>query len=233
MKSFSHIRTLLLVTVGCLAGTTRVHALEPLVSSFGLGTVIHPIQKPDCLRCPCCGHRPCTCCKDHVYIFVINGLDPLCLGNLNGMCRYLREAGFRNTRFDQLCTWLCLARRIRQIRYADPHARIVLIGYSLGCNSVRCLSNVLARDGTKVDLLVYLAGDYIGNSRRSYPPNVCRVLNVNAHGLFITGGDLLFNGTDIDGARNCRVKSRHILVPSRRKTLEVLMEELLALACGH
>jgi len=232
MKVFSHFKVLL-VTMGCLLGASCMHAVEPVATSFGLGTVLHPIQKPDCPRCPCCGQQPCTCCKDHVYIFVINGLDPLCLGNLNGLCDYLKEQGFKNTHFDQLYTWCCLAGRIREVRGDDPDARIVLIGYSLGCNSVRYLSNVLARDGTNVDLLVYLGGDYIGNCRRSYPSNVCRVLNVNSHGLFLTGGDLFFKGADIDGAQNCRLKCRHILVPSRRETLEVLMEELLALSCRH
>jgi hypothetical protein len=72
----------------------------------------------------------------------------------------------------------------------------------------------------------------IDNSKRSFPDNVRRVLNVRARGLILTAGDLIANGADIDGARNCKLDVRHILVPSRKETLEILRNELLALACG-
>lgn len=221
-----------LILAAIVASATPALALEPLLMHCsGLG-FMHPIQEPECFHYPCwCLDQPCCCCKDHIYIFGVNGFNPLCTGNFNGLCRYLRDQGFENTYFGQLFSSHVFCRRIRNIVDEDPDAKIVLIGFSLGCNYVRCMANLLGRQGIQVDLLVYLAGDTIFNTARSCPENVCRVLNINAHGLVLTGGDLTLKGAELDCARNCFVDTRHILVPSRHETVELIMEELLALAC--
>lgn len=218
----------LAIPFGPLACSAKVGAIEPLVTHGGLGTFLHPIQAPknghDCFS-------GVDCCKDSVYIFGVNGLNPLCTGNFNGLLDYLRGQGFKNTYFGQLYTPNCYARKIREVRQHDPHARVVLIGFSLGCNYVQGLVNHLNHDDTRIDLVVYLGGDYISNSERAYPCNVERVLNVQGHGICLTGGDLFFKGADIDGARNVRLPVRHILIPSRADTVELLMEELAHQAC--
>ncbi|MBM4070405.1 MAG: alpha/beta hydrolase [Planctomycetes bacterium] len=219
----------LIVPCGQIACSSKVGAIEPLVTHGGLGTFLHPIQAPKNGHSCLCG---LDCCKDNVYIFGVNGLNPLCTGNFNGLLDYLRGQGFKNTYFGQLYTPNCYARKIRDIRQHDAHARVVLIGFSLGCNYVQCLANHLNHDDTRVDLVVYLGGDYIFNNERAFPCNVERVLNVQAHGICLTGGDLFFKGADIDGARNVRLPVRHILIPSRADTVELLMEELTSLACA-
>lgn len=213
-----------LAGAGC-AGTWRP---EPLATDFGIGHLIHPLEEPDPRRYqPVC---PEHCRKDHVYIFAVNGLNPLCLGNFNGMCGYLREQGFEHTYFAQPYTAFWFPDEIREIRDRDPEAKIVLIGFSWGANSVRSMAHRLADDGIRVDLLIYLVGDTIWNTPYSRPPNVCRIVNVRGEGLILLGG--LCDGADLDGARNERIDCRHILAPSRRETLELMMEELLALACS-
>lgn len=208
-----------------LAWAPGARAIEPFVTDFGIGTFLHPLQDP--------GPVPgCECPKDHVYIFAVNGANPLCLGNFNGFCTYLKEHGYCHTYFGQLYTCLNWADRIRTIRRCDPEAKIVLIGFSAGCNSVRWIANDLARDCTRVDLLIYLVGDYVMNTPKSRPANVCRVANIRAKGMVFTGGDLIFNGADIDGARNCKLDCRHILVPSRKETLCFVMEELAGITCA-
>lgn len=230
MKVVSRIAVL--CTAGALLGCAPMLRAEPLVTNFGIGTILHPIQEPEHVPLPSCYNQgPCRCCKERVHIFAVNGLNPLCSGNFNGLCKYLREQGFEHTHFGQLYSCCWFSDEIRHLRQSDPDARIVLIGFSLGANSVKCIANRLNREGIKVDLLVYLVGDFVFNKPSSYPPNVERVLNVRAKGLVLTGGDLLCNGADIDGARNCKLECRHILVPSRRETLELMMEELLMLAC--
>lgn len=222
----------LLMLVGFLACASCAKALEPLVTHGGLGDFLHPIQKPEHLNYPCwCAGRQCCCCKDHVYIFGVNGLNPLCTGNFNGLCSYLREEGYENTYFGQLYTSHFYCSKIRKIIADDPSAKVVLIGFSLGTNYVRCMANMLAKDGVKIDLLVYLGGDTIFDTPSSCPENVCRVLNITSHGLCLMGGDLLFKGADLPCARNVRLDTRHILIPSRRETLELIMEELLAISC--
>lgn len=219
---------LLLGTVPACAFTAPV---QPLATDIGLGGLIHPLQKPEAIRYPDrCQGRPDQCCKEHVYVFGVNGLNFLCSGNFNGMMGYLRGEGFQNSYFAQLHTTGWIPAEVRKIRRTDPQARVVLIGFSCGANLVRGIANDLNQDGTPVDLLVYLVGDFIFDKPESKPANVRRIVNIRGHGLIFTGGNLC-HGEDIEGARNVNLKCRHILAPSRRETLELLMEELLELAC--
>ena len=216
---------LFLIALCASAASQRPTNAGPLLSKYGVGTVLHPVQEPSASSeaGPAGG-------ADHVYVFAINGLDPLCIGNFNGLCAYMKEHGYANTHFEQLYTGMCIAERVREVRASDPLARIVLIGYSLGCNRVRCLSNRLNEDGTRVDLLVYVGGDFIINSPRSHPKNVAQVLNVRAHGFVLTGWDLLMNGSDLPGATNRKLDTGHLQAPSRRETLSLLMDNLASLS---
>jgi hypothetical protein len=226
--------TVVLVAGVSLAGIACSAPLraEPLVTKVGIGTFIHPIQEPAAVPMPSCYQEgPCQCRKERVYIFGVNGLNPLCLGNFNGMLDYFRKQGFENNYFGQLYTSHWFADKIREIRRTDPDARIALIGFSLGASYVQAVANSLAKDGTKVDLVVYLVGDLVANTAASRPDNVVRVVNVRAKGLVLQGGGLLCATGDIDGASNHRFNCRHILAPSRRETLELLIKELLMLAC--
>jgi hypothetical protein len=232
MNSFSRCNVVILVVAGLAVCTPRLTASEPWMSHFGLGTLFHPVQTPECLPAPAgAADQACGGSKAHVYIFAVNGMDSLCLGNFNGLCEYLREQGFANTYFGQLYSCAHFSSRIRQIRQEDPDSHIVLIGFSCGCNVAKGITNSLNSDGTRIDLLVYLAGDYITNSPSSYPSNVGNVLNIRGNGYLLSGGSLFFCGADIDGARNCTLDTRHMLVPSRPETLELLMEEMLPLTC--
>lgn len=207
-------------------------AFEPFFAKFGTGTYLHPIQRPDHIPLPdCYGAGPCRCCKEHVYIFGVNGLNPMCLGNFNGMLNYFRDEGFHNTYFGQLYTSHVFCAKIREIRRCDPHARIVLIGFSWGANYVRKMAHHLADEGCRIDLLIYLVGDLVGNCDESRPANVDRIVNVRGKGLVLLGGDLFFNGADIDGAINHNLGCRHILAPSRREALSLVMHELMIQAC--
>src|SRR5437868_45210 len=51
MKTTVFRRTVLAV-VACLAATAESRAIEPLVTTFGLGTILHPIQEPDVVPVP-------------------------------------------------------------------------------------------------------------------------------------------------------------------------------------
>ncbi len=218
-----------LLAAALLLGSTQA---EPLATRNRMGEFLHPIQEPQQLRYPDCYlQNLCPCRKERVHIFGVNGLDPTCRANFNGLCRYFKSQGFENAHFGQLYTSHTFVQKIRQIRQDDPHARLVFLGFSLGCNNVRTLANQFEQEGIRIDLLIYLGGDFIHNSQRSYPDNVCRVLNITAHGSMYSGGDLFFKGADIDGARNYRLATRHYLIPSRKETVALIMEELLYLAC--
>jgi len=225
---------MLLWTAALAAGCAAPGPGKPvaLVNDVGTGTFLHPIQRPETVTYPpSCRERPELCRKDHVYIFGVNGLNPLCVGNFNGLLAYFREQGFEHSYFAQLYTSIGIGDEIRKIRRADPDAKIVLMGFSAGCNVAKLIANGLREDDTRVDLLVYVVGDMIWDTPGSSPPNVGRVVNIRAKGLVLTGGDWGLNGADLTGARNHKLECRHILTPSRRETLALMMEELLALAC--
>jgi hypothetical protein len=186
---------------------------------------------PDCrldLEVRCRALPPAA--RDRVHLLFVNGADPLCLGNVNGLCASFQRLGFARTSFLQLWQASSVAERIRQIRQVDRDARIILVGFSAGCCAVRSAANELDHERCPIDLLVYLAGDYITNTPRSRPANVRRLLNITGHGFLLHGYDLFFNGADLDGARNIRLDVRHMKVPSQRQTVEALVEEVLRIA---
>jgi hypothetical protein len=197
-------------------------------AEVGLGFV-HPLQACNPNVVKACEEAPADG-KEHVHIFVVNGLDPLQLGNLNGMAGYLRKLGFSQTHYEPMLGSRATKRQIREVRQSDPDAKIVLVGYSLGAGVVRRLANDLQKEAIAVDRLVYLGGDFIPNSDGSRPSNVGRVVNIRGHGSLFSGKDLFFNGTDIDHAQNVRLDSRHFLLPSRGQTMDTLATELASLA---
>lgn len=197
-------------------------------AEVGLG-FFHPLQACDRKVVKACEEAPADG-REHVHTFIVNGLDPLQLGNLNGMTGYLRRLGFPQTHFEPMLGYRATKRQIREIRQNDPDAKIVLVGYSLGAGVVRRLANDLQKEGIAVDRVVYLGGDFIPNSEGSRPSNVARVVNIRGHGSMFTGYDLLFKGADIDNAQNVRLDSRHFLLPSREQTMDTLATELVSLA---
>jgi hypothetical protein len=197
-------------------------------ASMGLG-FLHPLPPcdPD-LRARCLAVPDTN--RDRVHVFFVNGVDPLCLGNLNSLCAHLQQLGFRNSHFGQLwSTPLCVS-KLRRLKREDPGARVVLLGYSAGANAVRWVANRLNKEGVPVDLLVYLGGDLIDDSDRSRPENVGGVLNITGHGLILYGHDLVWKGSDIEKAKNVRLDARHICLPSQRETIDTLARALATLA---
>ncbi len=168
--------------------------------------------------------------RDHTYIFIVNGLDPLFLGKLNKFSASIQAAGFRNVYLLPMRGQSKTKKKICNVRQSDPAAKIVLMGYSWGANEVRSICHNLKKKDIYIDLLVYLGGDMVGNRPYSRPDNALKVLNVNAHGLMILGGDLFWNGNDIDGATNVRLGCLHLWIPKNPKALDLVLNEIADVA---
>jgi hypothetical protein len=201
-------------------------------ASWPPGCLLHPVDPPrpevaqQCLALP-------ACARDHVHIFLLNGLDPCNLCNLRGLYDYVLALGFHQVHFGQMWHAWRYVKMIRQVRQEDPHARIVLLGYSIGANLVRKIAQDLNEDCTRIDLLVYFAGDFVCNSRRFTPDNVCRILNIRAWGLVFLGGGAFIKGADIDGCENLSLGFvRHSCAPANKQALELLARELIDLAAS-
>jgi hypothetical protein len=197
-------------------------------AQVGLG-FFHPLQACDPEVVKTCETAPSDG-KEHVHTFIVNGLDPLQLANLNGMTGYLRNLGFPQTHYEPLLGYRSTMRQVREIHQNDPDAKIVLVGYSLGAQVVRRLANDLEKENINVDRLVYLGGDFIGNTQASRPSNVGKVVNIRGHGSLFSGRDLFWNGAEIDNAQNMKLDSRHFVLPSRGQTMETLASTLASLA---
>ena len=196
------------------------------------GGLLHPVPGPPPCLLAACQALP-DCARDHVYIYLINGLDPLELLNFRGVQDYIQALGFCHAYYGQMWHVPACLRHIRRTQAADPQARFVLIGDSLGANLARDMTCWLQEDGIPVQVLIYLGGDTVFNKRKNRPANACRVVNVRAWGLVFLGGGLC-NGQEIDGCANYRLPGfvRHANVPQNPYWLNLLGRELYLAAAG-
>jgi len=97
-------------------------------------------------------------CRDHVYVFFLNGLDPINYGNLSGMREYVDTLGFHKTYFGQVYHVGYFADEIQHIHKEEPDAHFVLVGFGCGARKIRCLADRVNAEGIGVDLMVYLDG---------------------------------------------------------------------------
>ncbi len=216
-----------LLLLGCL-GCAALPNDHDGCGSRALG-FIHAIHEPPPHLVAACRAVPAER-RDRVQLFAINGMDPLYLGNLNGLCGCIRQLGFPNVRCCPASQCRALRAEIGERHRQAPACRVALLGYSLGAVRARDLCSDLNRDGVPVELLVYLGGDTIENVPASRPPNVAQVLNITGHGYLPRGGDLFYNGCHLDGATNRRLNARHMLLPTRPETVELLTLQLVAVA---
>jgi hypothetical protein len=201
----------------------RTGLLATALSTMGCMSFCHPVAAPAPEVLESCHAVPAGC-RNHVYIFILDGIDPVCFCNLGGVHDYLVNLGFIKTYQGELyhCFWF--KSEIRSIHKDDPDARFVLIGHGLGADLARSLANDLAGEDIFVNLLVYLDGNGFGSSLTNKPGNVGRVVNVVTPGVF--GGT-----AGIDGANNVSLDhASHWSAPTDLQTLELLQHELMDVA---
>jgi hypothetical protein len=194
-----------------------------LVAAPGCMRCLHPI--PDDLW-PKAEHCPSLpqACRNHVYIFLIHGVDPLDYANLAGVRDYLIALGFPKTWYGQMYHASHFAAEIRRIHKEDPLARFVVVGFSFGANLARNVAHAAAEDNISIDLLFYLGGNTLKDCPYDRPANACKVVNILARGC-------IWNGTHFDDALNIEYDDvYHFGSPTHRQTLAVLTEELTLVA---
>lgn len=202
----------------------RLGVMAAVVAGMsGCMSFLHPIAPLTPEQCaPLKAYPPC--CRSHVYIFIVHGLDPLDYANLVGVRDYLQALGFRKTYLGQLYHTLEYDRELHRIHQEDPLARFVLIGFSFGANMVRTLANSAKEDGIPIDLLVYLGGNTLHNDERDQPANALQIVNILASGC-------IWNGAVMEQAVNINVPDvYHFGSPTHLATLEMLRQELAVVA---
>jgi hypothetical protein len=201
-----------------------------LLGSAGCLSCLHTIDKPQPATVESCKGVPLPC-RRHVYVFLLNGADPLNKDNLSGVRDYLIELGFHKTWFGHPHHVLWFRNEICRVRKEDPEARIAVVGFSCSAAMARRLVRSLGADGVRVDLLVYLGGDTLEDLPRDQPRGACRIVNIRGDGCLWFGR--LLEGCDLGRAENYHLcGTSHACLPSDVRTLEILTQELLGLACS-
>ena len=193
-----------LAAPGCLG---FLHPVEPLAPETRTACKVYP-----------------SCCRDHVYVFLIHGMDPLDYANLEGLRDYIDGLGFHKTYFGQMYHTRKFEKEMRRIHAEDPDSRFVLIGFSFGANMVRYLANSAKGDGIPIDLLVYFGGNTLKNEPYDQPDNAARIVNILASGA-------IWNGAWMDRAENVHETDvYHFGTPSHPYSVELLTHELAEVA---
>jgi hypothetical protein len=211
------------VVGGCLLTAVRAGASDaPPMSPAPLASV----GAPPCLAAP-----PCQ--ADHVYVFLMNGVDPFHFGEMPQMRDYLRGLGYCHVYYAELAGGPRFCKTIRRIHADDPNGRIVLVGYSLAANEMSLVTRALKADCIQVDLLVYLGAVLVYNGPLARPDNALRVVNIRDSGLLSPMTCGLARGTAVDGADNVELPGLvfHYRTPANPILREVLAKELAAVAC--
>lgn len=163
--------------------------------------------------------------RDHVSIFLINGMDPTNFGNMTGLRDHLHQAGYSRVVYGQVFHAGDFEQQLRAIRQADAQAKFVLIGFSMGASRAFDIASAVQADPINIDLIVCLSGNYpLSRLPKERPPNVRKVVNVLASGLMKNAGQR-------DYAENIRLPGAwHYGTPTHPTTLQVIDERLAGLA---
>jgi hypothetical protein len=183
----------------------------------------HPVSPAAHESAASCAAVP-QCARDHVHIFLVHGLDPLDIANLEGVRDYVGSLGFIKTYYGQCYHSLYYRYKIRKIHKDDPEARFVLVGFSYGACMVRDVANSVKEDGIPIDLVIYLGGCVLKNTPETRPQNALHVVNILALGA-------VFNGCTLENADNVNYNDVfHFGSPSHPHTLDMLARELAVVA---
>jgi hypothetical protein len=150
-----------------------------LASTPGCLNCCHPLPPANAELTTPCEELP-PCCRRHVCIFVLNGIDPLSCSNLSGLEEHLHKLGFNQTYFGQCYHAPWFAHVIRHLHHDDPEARFVLIGFDVGAKAACWTAEMVESAHVPIDLLVYLDGCLLSKEPGAKPCNVHQVINVVA-----------------------------------------------------
>jgi len=123
----------------------------------GCCSCLNPVDPPAEPVVQSCHELP-KYCRDHVYVFFLNGFDPVNYGNLTGIREYVDTLGFHKTYYGQIYHVGYFADEIKQIHKEEPDAHFVLVGFGCGARKIRCLADQANAEGISIDLMVYLDG---------------------------------------------------------------------------
>jgi len=168
-------------------------------------------------------------CRDHVYIFMVNGLTllPHVCGSMNGVAAFVEQLGFCKPRVASHYWRWCFQNEIRRIHQEDPAACFVLVGYSIGGSVVYSMAQTLEEEGIFIDLMVYIDAHSFIHDLNQRPANVGKVVGINSTSWCLSG--------KCHPGEECHWVETlfHLKAPRKEQTLHTLARELTELATTH
>jgi hypothetical protein len=190
-----------------------------LSAAAGCASCLHPVAPIGCDTAARCAAIP-QICRNHVYVFLIDGEDPLDLANLAGVRDAIISMGYIKTYRGQYHHAGYFEDEIRRIHGADDTARFVVMGFGLGANAARDVAEAVRPDGAPIDLLVYCGGVALPNALSSRPVNAQRIVHIVGQGADAVA-------VALDGAENVQLPDTdHFGSPTHSYTLDLLGREL-------
>jgi hypothetical protein len=203
-------------------GCWRALALLGISFCGGCLGFVHPVAPLgyECIE-PC--QQVPQACKNRVYVFLLQDVDPFDMSNLDGVCDYLHSLGFIKTYLGMPYHVCYFEKEIRRIHEKEPTSRFVLVGFGCGAPLARGLTCKLEQSQIPVDLLVYIDGLCMDQKADDHPVNACHVVTLVAGKK--EGGDVVVQGEYIE----CD-KAWHFGTPTHPETLKMLARELPVVA---
>jgi hypothetical protein len=159
-------------------------------------------------------------CRNHVYVFLLNGNDPNHAANLDGIRDTLVSLGYIKTYTGPFLYYDYYKDEILRLHREDESARFVVVGFSVAARTAQELVQAVKDDGVTVDLLLYCGPVTVANEPRCRPENARRVVSVFGQGM-----DRVCE--PLDGVENIQYPGvSHYGTPTQPATMELLLREL-------
>ncbi len=121
-------------------------------------------------------------CRSKVYVIMVNGNDPLCLGGMVDLRDYIKKMGITNIYLGETCHEAWLDREIRILHRDIPDAHFVLIGFEYGADTVRRIAQAGIDAGATIDMLIYLEPKGLSFCYPPEEPKLLRTITIQNEG---------------------------------------------------
>src|SRR5207253_10767661 len=98
-----------------------------------------------------------SCSRSHVYIFFVQGHDPVDCAGLEALKETMQSLGFPQAWYAPCWYEKHFKKEIARIHHDDPKSRIVLVGYGHGVVAAADLAQTVEAEHITIDLLFCVA----------------------------------------------------------------------------
>ncbi|MFO0809761.1 MAG: hypothetical protein U0746_14155 [Gemmataceae bacterium] len=130
---------------------------------------------PECVQA--CQQVP-SCSRGRVFVFLVDGLDPLAVGCVGTVRRTLVGLGFNKVYDGYFYHVDWFAEEMCRLHAEEPDTRFVVVGVSTGATTAQSLAESVAAAGVGIELLAVVDGPLWGTANSVKPGNVVNMVRV-------------------------------------------------------